>query len=59
TSATISSSNIGAVYLNDIDDDNELVLNNDDDGDEQWKIYKTNPQAKPVYSYSQLILLAM
>ncbi|CAF1607476.1 unnamed protein product, partial [Adineta ricciae] len=27
--------------------------------DEQWRLYKTNPQAKPVYSYSQLILLAM
>ncbi|CAF1277233.1 unnamed protein product [Rotaria sordida] len=58
TSITLSSSNIGAVYPNDIDDDNELTLNNDDD-DEQWKIYKTNPQAKPVYSYSQLIFLAM
>jgi hypothetical protein len=33
------------------------LINNDDD--EQWKIYKNNPEEKPVYSYSQLILLAM
>lgn len=58
TSMSLSSSSVGAVYPNDIDDNSELTLNNDDD-DEQWKYYKTNPQAKPVYSYSQLILLAM
>jgi hypothetical protein len=45
------------IYPNDILDNNELTINNDDD--EQWRMYKTNPQAKPVYSYSQLILLAM
>ena len=45
------------VYPNDISDNNDLIINNDDD--EQWRMYKTNPQAKPVYSYSQLILLAM
>ena len=44
-----------AIYPNDIED-NEELMNNDD---EQWKMYKNNPQAKPVYSYSQLILLAM
>ncbi len=53
-----SSSSLGAVYPNDIDDNTDLIINNDED-DEQWKLYKTNPQAKPVYSYSQLILLAM
>jgi hypothetical protein len=53
--SSISSSSIGAVYPNDIDDDNDVTINND----EQWKFYKTNPQSKPVYSYSQLILLAM
>ncbi|CAF5200345.1 unnamed protein product, partial [Rotaria sp. Silwood1] len=35
TSISLSSSNIGAVYPNDIDDNNELILNNDDDDDEQ------------------------
>jgi hypothetical protein len=53
--STSSSSSLGIVYPNDIDDNNDLT--NDDD--EQWKMYRTNPQAKPVYSYSQLILLAM
>ena len=53
-----SSSLGGAVYPNDIDDNNDLPITHDDD-DDQWKMYKTNPQAKPVYSYSQLILLAM
>jgi len=53
-----SISSIGAVYPNDIDDNHDLPIQNDDD-DEHWKTYRTNPQAKPVYSYSQLILLAM
>lgn len=43
------------VYPNDIDDSNDLNINND----EQWRMYRSNPQAKPVYSYSQLILLAL
>jgi hypothetical protein len=55
----ISSSSNGGVYPNDISDNNELPISNDDDNDDQWRMYKTNPQAKPVYSYSQLILLAM
>ncbi|CAF1689771.1 unnamed protein product, partial [Adineta ricciae] len=53
-----SSSN-ETVYPNDISDNQDLPISNDDDNDEQWRLYKTNPQAKPVYSYSQLILLAM
>ncbi|UJR35143.1 hypothetical protein I4U23_027914 [Adineta vaga] len=53
------SSTNDAVYPNDISDNQDLPINNDDDNDDQWRIYKTNPQAKPVYSYSQLILLAM
>ncbi|CAF1424050.1 unnamed protein product [Adineta steineri] len=55
-SSSSSSSSIGAVYPNDIDNNNnDFSINND----EQWRMYKTNPQAKPVYSYCQLILLAM
>jgi hypothetical protein len=54
-SSTNTSILSGAVYPNDIDD----LINNDNDDDEQWKIYKNNPDEKPVYSYSQLILLAM
>ena len=52
----------GAVHSNNIEDTNDATLNHDDiggDDDGQWKTYKSNPQAKPVYSYSQLILLAM
>ena len=47
-----------SVYPNDISDTIDSILTNDDN-DEQWKMYRTNPHAKPVYSYSQLILLAM
>ena len=43
------------VYPNDIADTNDLNISND----EQWRTYRSNPQAKPVYSYSQLILLAL
>ena len=49
--------NRDTVYPNDISDTNDLPINNDDD--DQWRMYKTNPHAKPVYSYSQLILLAL
>jgi hypothetical protein len=45
------------VYPNDISDSNDLIISNDDN--EQWRMYKGNPQAKPIYSYSQLIFLAM
>lgn len=54
-----SSASTSSVYPNDISDNHELPISNDDDADEHWRMYKTNPQAKPVYSYSQLILLAM
>lgn len=50
-----SSSADNAIYPNDISDNHDLLINND----EQWKMYKTNPEAKPIYSYSQLIFLAM
>ena len=53
-----SSSSDNPVYPNDISDNNDLILNNDDN-DDQWKMYKSNPHAKPIYSYSQLIFLAM
>lgn len=53
-----SSSNSNVLYPNDIEDNHQLIINDDDD-DEQWRNYRSNPQAKPVYSYSQLILLAM
>ncbi|CAF1065703.1 unnamed protein product [Adineta steineri] len=60
SSSCISSSPLNStIYPNDISDNNELPITHDDDSDEQWRMYKTNPQAKPVYSYSQLILLAM
>jgi len=59
TSISLSLSSLGGVYPSDIDDNTDFILNNNDDDNDQWKIYKTNPQAKPVYSYSQLILLAM
>ena len=52
-----SSSNSNVLYPNDIEDNHQLILNDEDD--EQWRNYRSNPQAKPVYSYSQLILLAM
>ena len=56
-----TSSNV--VYPNDIEDNHPLPNNDnnddEDEDDEQWKTYRNNPQAKPVYSYSQLILLAM
>jgi hypothetical protein len=55
--SSCSSSN-STVYPNDISDNNDLIINNDDDND-QWRMYKSNPQAKPIYSYSQLIFLAM
>lgn len=47
-----------SIYPNDISDAADSILTNDDN-DEQWKMYRTNPHTKPVYSYSQLILLAM
>jgi hypothetical protein len=53
--ASISSTSSDTVYPNDLDDVNDININND----EHWRFYRTNPQAKPVYSYSQLILLAM
>lgn len=52
-----SSSNSNVLYPNDIEDNHQVIIN--DDEDEQWRNYRSNPQAKPVYSYSQLILLAM
>jgi hypothetical protein len=55
SSSPCSSSSNHTIYPNDISDNND----DDDDDDHQWKMYKTNPQAKPVYSYSQLILLAL
>ncbi|CAF3292716.1 unnamed protein product [Rotaria socialis] len=58
SSSYSSSSNRDSIHPNDISDNHDLPINNDDD-DDQWRMYKTNPQAKPVYSYSQLILLAM
>ncbi|CAF2934087.1 unnamed protein product [Rotaria sp. Silwood2] len=55
-----SSSNRDSIYPNDISDNNDLPINNDDDDDDdQWRMYKTNPHAKPIYSYSQLILFAL
>ena len=33
----------------------DLSIQNDD----QWQLYRANAQAKPIYSYSQLILLAL
>lgn len=42
-------------HSNHLDDPNDLNIHND----EQWRIYRTNPHLKPVYSYSQLILLAL
>ena len=47
----------GAIYPNDILDSTDLALSSDDD--DRWRMYRANPQAKPIYSYSQLILLAM
>jgi hypothetical protein len=49
------SKSLVCVYPNDIADTNDVSINND----EQWRLYRSNPQAKPVYSYSQLILLAL
>ena len=55
-----SSGTAAAVYHpNDISDSSELTVNHDLDDDERWRLYKSNPQAKPIYSYSQLILLAL
>ncbi|CAF1025462.1 unnamed protein product [Adineta ricciae] len=53
--STVHSSSSGALHPNDIDD-NHHHSNVDDD---HWKVYRNNPHMKPVYSYSQLILLAM
>lgn len=53
-----SSYSDNGIYPNDISDNHDLIINNDDH-DEQWKMYKSNPEAKPIYSYSQLIFLAM
>lgn len=44
-----------SAYANDFEDANDLNIQND----EQWRIYRTNPHLKPVYSYSQLIFLAL
>ena len=54
-SSSDPSTSLANVYPNDIDDSNDVNINND----EQWRMYRSNPQAKPVYSYSQLILLAL
>ena len=53
-----SSSSDTTIYPNDISDNHDLILTNDE-SDDQWKMYKSNPHAKPIYSYSQLIFLAM
>ncbi|UJR10683.1 hypothetical protein I4U23_014877 [Adineta vaga] len=55
SNTSVGSSSNGAVYPIDIDDNQH----NDIDDDDQWKFYRTQPHAKPVYSYYQLILLAM
>jgi hypothetical protein len=60
-SATSCSAGV-STYPNDISDDLDATVSNDiddDANDDRWRIYKANPQAKPIYSYSQLILLAL
>ena len=52
TSPSLSSSTRCSLHSTAVDD---LSIQNDD----QWQMYRTNPQAKPIYSYSQLILLAL
>lgn len=61
SSPSPSCSSTSAVLPNDVSEHGDLTVNNDidDDDDHRWRMYKNNPQAKPVYSYSQLILLAM
>ena len=57
SSSDLQPSNYDTIYPNDISDTNDLPMNNDDD--DQWRMYRTNPEAKPIYSYSQLIVLAL
>ena len=61
SSSSLSCSSSSAIYPNDISDNGDLTVNNEieDDDNNRWRMYKNNPHIKPVYSYSQLILLAM